>query len=227
MSTSIPLYHLELVRDRSVPFKSLIKTEQAAEVLHDLLDKSPVEQMCVIHLDAMNHMIGVERVGMGTTTMVMVTMAEVFRGAITAGAVGIVLGHNHPSDDPTPSGPDWNLTDKARIMGRDLGIEVIDHIVVSPNGKHVSMKAEDFKQQDQFIGSIMGIIDTLPPEEKSILENKIRSLGLDPNALPRQKAPPGFDPLKKRGGLDLPRGPMPKIGTNLGDLLRKKLSGGL
>jgi DNA repair protein RadC len=220
MSLSIPLYHLELVRDRSVPFKSLATTEQAAEVFHDLLDRSPVEQMAVIHLDPSSKMVGVEKVGLGTVTMVMVTMAEVFRGAIAASVPFIILGHNHPSDDPTPSGPDWNLTDKARIVGRDLGIEVIDHIVVSPNGKHVSMKAEDFKQQDDLLGSLMSMADLLPPEERRMLEDKMRMMGIDPKSLPRKDLGMGDLPPLPR----LP-GRMPPIGTNLGDLLRKKLGG--
>ncbi len=219
MSTSIPLYHLELVRDRSVPFQSVKTTEQCAEVFHDLLDKSPVEQMCIIHLDASSKLVGVEKVGLGTTTMVMVTMAEVFRGAIAASVPFIVMGHNHPSDDPTPSVPDWNLTDKARMVGRDLGIEVMDHIVVSPNGKHVSMKAEDFKKQDELIGSIMGLVDILPPEEKKALEDRIRMMGLDPSKLPRSKDPLDIPPIPRMGGRS------PKIGTNIGDLLRKKLGG--
>ena len=223
MSMSIPMYHLELVRDRSVPFKSITTTDACAEVFHELLDKSPVEQMAVIHLDAAMKLVGVEKVGLGTTTMVMVTMAEIFRGAITASVPFIVLGHNHPSDDPTPSGPDWNLTDKARVVGRDLGIEVTDHIVVSPNGKHVSMKKEDFKNQDALLGSLMSMADMLPPAERKMLEDKIRSLGLDPNTLPRGDAkdlPFDLPPLPRMGR-------QPKIGTNLGDLLRKKLSGGL
>jgi DNA repair protein RadC len=214
MSMSIPLYHLELVRDRSVPFKSLVTTEQAAEVFHELLDRSPVEQMAVIHLDASNKLVGVEKVGLGTTTMVMVSMAEIFRGAIAASVPFIILGHNHPSDDPTPSGPDWNLTDKARVVARDLGIEVVDHIVVAPNGKHVSMKAEDFKNQDQLLGSLMDMADLLPPAERKMLEDKMRSLGLDPNTLTRGNG--GLPPIPLPG-----RGP--GIGTNLGDLIRKKM----
>lgn len=219
--SSIPLYHLELVRDRSVPFRSLEQTEQCAEVLHELLDKSPVEQMAVLYVDASFKLVGVEKVGLGTTTMVMVTMAEIFRGAITASVPMIVLGHNHPSDDPTPSGPDWNLTDKARVVGKDLGIEILDHIIVTPTGKHVSMKREDFKQQDQLLGSLMGMADLLPPEERKKLEDKIRMLGIDPATLPRGdiKDLPPLPPGRMGRGA-------PPIGTNLGDLLRKKLMGG-
>ena len=215
MNMSIPLFHLELVRDRSVPFQSLKRTEQCAEILHNLLDKSPVEQMVVIYLDTSLNMVGVEKVGLGTTTMVSVTMSEIFRGAIVASVPFIVLGHNHPSDDSTPSAPDWDLTDKARDMGAQLGIDVLDHIVVTPTGKHVSMKAEDIKQQNNFISSIMGIVDSLPPEEKKILEKKINDLGLNPNVIPR-KPTTNLDDL-------LPRSKkMPSI-TNLGDLLRKKM----
>lgn len=98
--------------------------------------------MVVIYLDTSLNMVGVEKVGLGTTTMVSVTMSEIFRGAIVASVPFIVLGHNHPSDDPTPSVPDWDLTDKARDIGAQLGIDVLDHIVVTPTGKHVNGKQE-------------------------------------------------------------------------------------
>lgn len=213
MIGDVPLYHIELVRDRSIPLSKMDRTGQCAEVFHELLDKSPVEQMAVIHLDASFKLVGVEKVGFGTLTMVQVSMANIFRGALLASAPFIVLGHNHPSDDPTPSRPDWDLTDAARNMGMQLGVEVLDHIVVAQNGEHVSMKAEDFKQQDALLGSIKSLMDIMPPDLKKELETKLLGRGIDPNLFP----PTPLDLLDELSPIHKPRSP--KIGTNLGSKL--------
>jgi DNA repair protein RadC len=145
MLKTIPLYHLELVRDRSIPFVSLETAEQCAEILHELLDHSPVEQLLVMHMDAQFNLVGVEKVGLGSTLGVSVVLADIFRGAIAAAVPFIVLGHNHPGNSLTPSNADYDLTDKAMAMGRLLGVEVMDHIIITPTGKHLSMKEEDLK----------------------------------------------------------------------------------
>lgn len=192
----VPLYHIELVRDRSIPLTKMTRTEQCAEVFHQLLDKSPVEQMAVIHLDASDKLVGVEKVGYGSLTQVQVSMANIFRGALLASVPFIVLGHNHPSDDPTPSHQDWDLTEAAKRLGAELGVHVLDHIVVAQSGSHVSMKSEDFKQQDQLLGSLMSLVDLMPPDVKREMEGNLRKQGLDPNSLPRSGGPlPFMDPL--------------------------------
>lgn len=138
----IPLYHLELVRDRSIEYTSMIKTEQRAQVLHELLDRSPVEQLIVMYLNASGDLVGVEKVGLGGVVHVAVTMAEIFRGAILASVPSIVMGHNHVDDNLTPSEPDWQITSRATLIGEQLGIFVEDHIIVGPGGKHLSMRAQ-------------------------------------------------------------------------------------
>lgn len=181
MIKSIPLYHLELVRDRSVPFTALTTTDQCAEILHELLDRSPVEQMVVMHMDPLLNLVGVEKVGLGSITSVGISMADIFRGAIAASVPSIILGHNHPTDDPTPSIPDWDLTDRARVLGSQLGIKVLDHIIVTPTGRHVSMKEEDYKQQNSFASKVLDVIAALTPEQQNNLKDRMQKYGLNPN----------------------------------------------
>jgi DNA repair protein RadC len=66
-------------------------------------------------------------------------MAEVFREAIVVCAPNIILAHNHPSGQPSPSPEDVSLTKQAVEAGRLLGIEVLDHIVIG-RGRYVSLK---------------------------------------------------------------------------------------
>lgn len=210
MSKSIPLYHLELVRDRNVSFdESVKKTEQCAEILHEILDRSPVEQMVVIYLDPQGNLMGTEKVGLGSLTAVTVSMAEIFRGALIAGAPSIVLGHNHPYNDPTPSKEDWSLTDHARYLGEQLGILVYNHIIVTPTGKHISMKDEENKQQDKLVGRVLDAIAALPPEHQKQMEDRMKKYGLNPNDISRNPT--------KDIPINIPNG------TSLTDLMKYKL----
>lgn len=187
MIKTIPLYHLELVRDRSIPFTSVTQVDQVAEILHELLDRSPVEQMLVMHVDPLLNIVGVEKIGLGWTTGVGVTMADIFRGAIAASVPNIILGHNHPVDDPTPSREDWDLTDRARYMGEQLGIRLLDHIIVTPTGKHISMKEEDAKQQGSLANKVLDAIANLPPDKQKMMEDNMRRFNLSPDFLLNKK----------------------------------------
>jgi DNA repair protein RadC len=134
-----PMYHLELVRDRSIPFRRCNPVGEAAQILHEVLDRSPVEQFLCIHMSSDGKMVGLERIAIGTLEQVTVTPADIFRGAILAGVPRIILGHNHPTGSSTPSQPDINMTESMVRAGYMLGVEVYDHVVVSPDGSHTSI----------------------------------------------------------------------------------------
>jgi len=84
----------------------------------------------VVSLDARNRAVSQEIVSRGTRTFCCVHPREVFRPAILARAVSVLLVHNHPSGDPTPSREDIELTARLRDAGKILGINVLDHIIV-------------------------------------------------------------------------------------------------
>lgn len=136
-----PLYHLELVQDRDIPYDGNARTtEAAAQVFHKLLDSSPVEQMIVLYLSNSGKIVGAEKVGMGTVEMVSTLPTELFRGAIVKAVPEVILCHNHPSGEPKPSIQDMRFTMSVVELGALLGVRVRDHIIVSPNGKHISMR---------------------------------------------------------------------------------------
>lgn len=148
---SIPLYHIELVRDYSVPFKKLTLKENAIQVMHTLLDKSPVEKLLVLHISSAMELVGVEQVASGQLEMVNSSMNDIFRGAILAAVPMIYLCHNHPDGNPHASPQDLALTALAIKSGIMLQIDVLDHIIVSPNGKHFSIK----ENQQLLVGEII------------------------------------------------------------------------
>ena len=96
------------------------------------------EVFLVLLLDGRNRLLGELRISEGTLTAALVHPREVFAPAIRLAAAAIVLIHNHPSGDPTPSPEDVALTDRLRRAGELIGIRVLDHVVVG-QGRFVSM----------------------------------------------------------------------------------------
>lgn len=97
----------------------------------------PVEEFHVLALDSGSAVLRDLLITQGTLTSSLVHPREVFRGAIAESAAGIVVVHNHPSGDPTPSPDDRAVTRQLVDSGRLLGIPVYDHIVIG-HGRYVS-----------------------------------------------------------------------------------------
>jgi DNA repair protein RadC len=89
-----------------------------------------VETLQVLLLNARYKLIRIEEISDGTLDTILVHPREVFRRAIAANAHAIVLAHNHPSGDPTPSAADIKVTKDLIRAGQILKIEVIDHIII-------------------------------------------------------------------------------------------------
>ncbi len=92
------------------------------------------EEFHVVTLDAQYQIIGVHRISVGSLDRSLVHPREVFRPAIRDAAKAILLVHNHPSGNPTPSPEDLNVTNRLEEAGQTLGIAIVDHIVVGRLG---------------------------------------------------------------------------------------------
>ncbi len=101
---------------------------------------SHVEQFRILFLDKRNHLIADEVQGTGTVDHTPVYIREVVKRALELSATAIVLVHNHPSGDPTPSRADIDMTRLIIQAARPLGVTVHDHIIVGREG-HASFKA--------------------------------------------------------------------------------------
>jgi len=101
------------------------------------------ERFLVLLLDGRHRVLGEATVSQGTLTASLVHPREVFGPAIRRSAAAIVLVHNHPSGDPTPSGEDRSVTARLREAGELLGIRVVDHVIVAERGYHSFEEAGD------------------------------------------------------------------------------------
>jgi DNA repair protein RadC len=97
------------------------------------------EQFHVILLTAKNTIIAVECVSEGTLTASLVHPREIFKSAIRRSAHAVILAHNHPSGDPTPSREDREVTNRLVQAGKVIGIEVLDHLVIG-QGRFTSFR---------------------------------------------------------------------------------------
>lgn len=134
--TSVPVYRCVLRKERTlrVAEPKLKHTHQAVAVARQYLADSPCERMIVLHLNSALTIVGLEQVGQGGTGGIAVKPCDVFRGAVAAGATGVIIAHNHPSGSPEPSGEDVRFTRAIVQAGRALGILVYDHIIVAREG---------------------------------------------------------------------------------------------
>lgn len=92
------------------------------------------EELRVVVLNAKNLVVRVAVAYAGNVSASLVRVGELFRDAVRMDASGVVLVHNHPSGDPTPSPDDLHLTAEAIAAGRLLDIDVLDHVVVASRG---------------------------------------------------------------------------------------------
>ena len=88
------------------------------------------EELRVVLLDTKNHVLRVATIYQGNVSSSLVRVGELFRDAVRLNAAGVILVHNHPSGDPTPSPDDMHLTAEALAAGRLLDIALLDHLVI-------------------------------------------------------------------------------------------------
>lgn len=100
------------------------------------------EHFRVVLLDTKNQIIATEEISVGTLNASIVHPRDVFRAAIKRNANSIILIHNHPSGDPTPSNEDINITKRLLEAGNLIGIKVLDHIIIGDN-KYISFREKN------------------------------------------------------------------------------------
>ncbi len=137
----ITAYRVELIRDRAVTFprRECGGARDAADLFRKHVGVADREHMVVICLDARHRFTGIHTVAVGTLDRTEAHAREVFKAAILASAQDIILVHNHPSGDPSPSDEDVEITQGLKIAGELIGIPLIDHVVVGEHA-HASMR---------------------------------------------------------------------------------------
>ena len=105
------------------------------------LSREKVEQFRVLFLDTRNRLIADEAQARGTVNHTPVYPREVVRRALELQATALILVHNHPSGDPTPSRADLDMTQDVKAAAASLGIVLHDHLIIG-NGRHLSFRRE-------------------------------------------------------------------------------------
>ncbi|GFE60600.1 JAB domain-containing protein [Geobacter sp. AOG2] len=93
------------------------------------------EYFFAIHLDGKNRICCVDEVSVGSLNQSIVHPREVFKTALLSSASAIILLHNHPTGDPTPSREDIEITKRLREVGEIIGVRVLDHIIIGDSYK--------------------------------------------------------------------------------------------
>ena len=123
---AIELGRRTLVRDMSERPR-LLTPRQVAEYLLPEYGSNAVEQFGILMLDSKNRVLRIKLLSVGSLNSTVVHPREVFREA----AAAIILFHNHPSGDPSPSRDDFQLTDRMLVAGEIMGIDVLDHLILA------------------------------------------------------------------------------------------------
>lgn len=128
-----------LIRNDAEPYIIRSPADAAAFVRPEMewLDH---EEMRVLLLDAKNQVVANLLLYQGTLDSSEVRAAEIFRPAVTRKSIGIVVCHNHPTGDPTPSDEDIAVTENLVQAGKILHIDLVDHLIIGQNGRFVSLK---------------------------------------------------------------------------------------
>lgn len=132
---------------RRLSMESLIKfsIKSPLDVVDYLMEEmrySMEENFNVVLLDTKNKVISVENITKGIVNASLVHPREVFKVAIRKNSTSMILAHNHPSGDPTPSKEDKSITKRLVETGRIVGIQVLDHIIIG-DGNYLSFKEMD------------------------------------------------------------------------------------
>jgi len=114
------------------------RPEEAVSLAKRAVQDDSKEHFLAIYLDARHRALARAVVSVGTATASLVHPREVFQPAVNLGAVAVIVLHNHPSGDETPSAEDRSVTKRLREAGEVLGISLVDHVVWTREGDFYS-----------------------------------------------------------------------------------------
>ena len=126
------------IKESSAPFEmySIRCPEDAQKLACSYIADEDREVLLVMMLNTKNQVIGLHRAHVGSLNASVVHPREVMKSAIINNAASIIVSHQHPSGDPTPSREDIEVTTRLAEAGKILGIALLDHVIVTYTGKN-------------------------------------------------------------------------------------------
>lgn len=125
--------------------KTIRSPQDVARLAFDLIGEEDREVFLVMCLNTKNNVIAVHRAHIGSINASIVHPRDVYKSAILNNSASIIVAHNHPSSNPLESPEDVEVTKRLLEAGSILGIELLDHLIVTPNEhKYVSLKEKGY-----------------------------------------------------------------------------------
>ena len=143
-----PVFRVQLVREVGAKRTGISDAHDAVALLRRYLEHEDREHFVTLMLDVKNQVIGIHTVSIGNLNSAIVSPREVFKAAILANAASIILGHNHPSGDTTPSPEDIQVTGTLHQAGKLLHIDVLDHVIIGGEGAFCSLRLDGKMPRD-------------------------------------------------------------------------------
>lgn len=123
--------------------KSVTSPDNIVPLIRSQITDYKKEHFFVINFDVRNRYLDIETISVGTLNTSLVHPRETFKGAIKKHAHSVMVAHNHPSGDLNPSQEDINITKRLKESGKILGIELLDHIIITEDS-YFSFKSENY-----------------------------------------------------------------------------------
>ncbi len=131
------------VREKTdTPQTKFTNSREVRDALWSLIGDADREHFVILILNTKNQINAVHTVSIGNLSQTLVHPREVFKAAILGNAASIILAHNHPSGDPTPSRDDELITSRLRRAGNLLGINLLDHVILGDEEQFFSFADE-------------------------------------------------------------------------------------
>ncbi|RXA21728.1 JAB domain-containing protein [Methanosarcina sp. MSH10X1] len=125
------------------PKRKICSPKDVYVLMYPKMREQKKEKFITLCLDTKNQVLKEEVVSIGSLNASIVHPREVFKSALLESSASVIMVHNHPSGDPSPSREDIMVTEKMVEGGKLLGIDVLDHIIIG-DGRYVSLKDEGF-----------------------------------------------------------------------------------
>lgn len=141
----VNIVSVKLVKESSMLYKQrrVRSPQDSYELFRDYLGEVDREHFVVMCLDTKNQPTNISTVHIGSLNASIVHPREVMKTAILSNAASIICCHPHPSGDPTPSPEDIDVTERLAEVGKIVGIELLDHIIIG-DGKFISLKEKGY-----------------------------------------------------------------------------------
>lgn len=142
MENIISITTIKQVIDKTIKVKvnKIVSPRDVSLLAHSLIGDSDREYFLVIHVSTKNRVNSVDIAHIGSLNTCTIHPREILKGAILSNSAAIVLAHNHPSLDLTPSHEDIQFTKRMQDASQIMGIDLLDHLIVNQNQDYYSMK---------------------------------------------------------------------------------------